>query len=342
MRARADAAVGQKVTALHGPWPGPASSAALGARGAPVACLAVPHAPGGEATLPLLASASLDGSLAVWNLGRVVRGGGSGGGEQVLEGGAGAAPSSGEPSPGLGLPGAAAARCLFLSASAAALVSGGADGRVRLYDVAGGRLVSSLLCHSRAVRAVRLLQSGLGGGLGGDRELVASGGADGAVCVWDPRAPGAAAAVRLAGPRGHAAPVSCVVEVGGLLATAGHDHDVLCWDLREPHAPALRLQGPQGAVFALHVAAPAPAPPIGTDVESGPGCGPSSAAALPRLLAASKDGAVREWAVGGAGGTACRVFGAAAGAGPPLVAFAATEGGFFAATLANALYLWAL
>jgi WD40 repeat protein len=56
------------------------------------------------------------------------------------------------------------------------VASGGVDGTVRWWEVAGGRLLATVQGHSGLVRAVAL---------SGDGRLVASGGVDGTVRLWE-------------------------------------------------------------------------------------------------------------------------------------------------------------
>ena len=111
--------------------------------------------------------------------------------------------------------GTAPAYTLEASPDGAWLAAAGADGVVRLWEVASGRLVQSLEGHSGAVQAVAWSDDG----------RLASASLDGTVRVWGPD--GELAAV-LAGHEGAAKGVAWLD--GGSLATLGDDGTVRTWD----------------------------------------------------------------------------------------------------------------
>lgn len=194
----------------------------------------------------------------------------------------------------------AAVRCVAAApagaASAGALAAGDVAGRVAWWDAAradAGPLLVWADAHAAAVHAV----AAAGGRAAGRALLVASAGADGAVRLWDPRAPrrpAAEFAARSSEPWAVALPPA---PAPPLLAAGYASGAVALWDLRAAAAP---LGGPQR------------------------GAGPAGVAALaagPRwLLAGHVDGALScgriDGATATAAGPAMELERAAAGAGP--------------------------
>lgn len=128
------------------------------------------------------------------------------------------------------------ALCWTGGGSGGMLVSGGWDHSVRLWDVGASRAVATYN-GSKAVYAVAAApgsSSGGGGGAGG--HVIAFGGAEGALRVWDARAKGEALSVR-----GYAAGGAWVSGLawrpdggGHHVASASHDGSLRLWDLRTP------------------------------------------------------------------------------------------------------------
>ena len=117
----------------------------------------------------------------------------------------------------------------WLQGGSSAAVTASWDRSLRLWDLESGKETRAPLYATKAVHALDAQRCGSGG-------LVATGGVDPAVQLWDVRAAGSTAgAVRLAG---HTAWVSCVawadahVGAGHLLASSSHDGSVKVWDVR--------------------------------------------------------------------------------------------------------------
>ncbi|MBK1649326.1 NACHT and WD40 repeat domain-containing protein [Rhabdochromatium marinum] len=162
------------------------------------------------------------------------------------------------------------------------LASGGADGRVLLWDPASGRELHRLEGHGGLVRALVVAPNGA---------WLASGGDDGRVRLWDPAS--GRELHRLAG-HGDSVTALAVAPDGAWLASSGADGWVGLWDPasgQELH----RLEGHGGSVRALAVA------PDGAWVASGGADGsvrlwdPASGRELHRL--AGHGGLVRALAV---------------------------------------------
>jgi WD40 repeat protein len=105
-----------------------------------------------------------------------------------------------------------------LSADDKTLVSGGHDGRVRLWDVGDKRLRAALVGHTRIVWAVAITPDG---------KIAASGGDDRAVKLWDVRA-----GDLLATLSGHGGRVTALAFTpdGNTLASTGGDNRLRFWD----------------------------------------------------------------------------------------------------------------
>jgi WD40 repeat protein len=120
------------------------------------------------------------------------------------------------------------------------IVSGGADGTVRVWDPAGVPLGAPLTGHDGWVSAVAVGQVG-------GRDIIVSGGGDGAVRVWD------AAGVPLGAPlRGHDRVVNSVV-IGqlsgrGVVVSGSYDGTVRIWEPPQTLLHKLALLQP---VYAL-------------------------------------------------------------------------------------------
>ena len=181
------------------------------------------------------------------------------------------------------------------------VVTGGDDGRVRVWDPAtAGAAPLELGSHDGRVRAVAVLPDG----------RVVTGGDDGRVRVWDPAAAGAAP---LELDR-HDGPVSAVAVLpDGRVVTGGDDGRVLVWDPATPGAGPVELgrhDGPVRAVAVLpdgrvvtggddgRVRVWDPAAPGAAPVELGRHDGwVRAVAVLPdgRVVTGGDDGRVRVW-----------------------------------------------
>ena len=196
------------------------------------------------------------------------------------------------------------------------LAVGHADGRVRLWDVQERRMDASLAGHSSAVTCLAFDDDCGGGGGYGEGEdgagasgnLLASGGADTDVVVWD-----VGAESGLCRLRGHAAPVTAVCFVisgGGGSSAAARESAALL-------AAAASAKNPGAAASSARLLASSSA---------------SSSACSSALLVASaaKDGCVRLWHLAAGGACVCTV---ATGSGelwalsPAPVSFSSFAGG---------------
>jgi len=173
----------------------------------------------------------------------------------------------------------------FAAAEARPLLAvGHADGRVRLWDVPERRMDASLAGHSSAVTCLAFDddcggdgEAGEGGASGGN--LLASGGADTDVVVWD-----VGSEAGLCRLRGHAAPVTAVCfVVSGLLGSSGS-----------------AAADESAALLAAAASAKNPARPPAS---------PAASSFSPALLVASaaKDGCVRLWHLAAGGACVCTV-----------------------------------
>jgi WD40 repeat protein len=225
-------------------------------------------------------------------------------------------------------PGAAAAASVFAAAApGGAVATACADGAVRLWDVASGKLMQELRGHADAVTCLTWAPPPAA-------LLLASGSLDGTARCWAPTTAGAAALAARAVLGGHEGRVSALAFVADgarlLLATAdAASHSVRLWDLGPaaasgeilPDPPCLHVFAHGGLVAALAAA-------------------PSPGGAL--LASAAADGGVRVWAA--AEGTSVADFkwgpGPATLAGflppPPLGAHGSDSGPFAAPLLLTA------
>jgi WD40 repeat protein len=120
------------------------------------------------------------------------------------------------------------------------VVSGGDDGKVRVWDLEGGASPIELVGHRGIVRALAVLPGG----------RVVSGGDDRRILVWDPDADGAHA-IELGH---HGLQVRAVAAMpDGRVVTGGDDWRVLLWDPRRVGVPPIGLNGHRGMIRALAV-----------------------------------------------------------------------------------------
>jgi len=103
----------------------------------------------------------------------------------------------------------------------ARVLTGGRDGTVRLFDLAGGELLETLMGHSSWVQAVRFL------GDGPTEALTA--GSDGRILRWDL----ASGAVTAEMEQGEAVRALAVSADAGLACAAGSSGTVVIWDLAD-------------------------------------------------------------------------------------------------------------
>ena len=171
---------------------------------------------------------------------------------------------------------------VHLNAARPLLAVGHADGRVRLWDVAERRMDASLAGHSSAVTCLAFDddcgggQEGAGGASG---NLLASGGADTDVVVWDVGAE--AGLFRL---RGHAAPITAVCFVVCSSGSSSSESAALL-------AAAASARNPAAAAASASKLL-------------------SSSSSFPSALlvaSASKDGCVRLWHLAAGGACVCTV-----------------------------------
>jgi hypothetical protein len=138
------------------------------------------------------------------------------------------------------------------------LYSAGDDGTLAAWDACVGVCVARAPAPHAGAAVSALAASGC------SAWLLASGGSDNAVRVWDPRAGLATPALSL--PDAHAGEVFSVAWLDGgsggdahahthasehTLASGGGDEAVRLWDCRQPGGALLELEGGAGSVFAL-------------------------------------------------------------------------------------------
>ena len=118
------------------------------------------------------------------------------------------------------------------------LVSAGADGDIKIWDVASGQLLRTLKGHRRSVNAVAVSPDG---------KLLASAGNERDVFLWDP-----ASGKRLGALAGHSYDVYALAfsPDGRWLASAGRDHSIILWDLNTRRL-ARRFAGHDDSVLSL-------------------------------------------------------------------------------------------
>ncbi len=154
-----------------------------------------------------------------------------------------------------------------------AVLSGGNDGTIRLWDVAGSPSTTTaarltLHGHSGAVRAIAHVDVA-------GRPLAVSGGEDGTVRIWD-LAEGLADGHELRGHAGAVTAATCLlVDRTAVAVTAGDDGTLRTWDIelgREYGRPLLGHTGPVHALACLDSEQPPPA-----------------------VVSAGEDGTVRLW-----------------------------------------------
>jgi WD40 repeat protein len=131
-------------------------------------------------------------------------------------------------------------RCLAFSANGQILASGSADKTVRLWSVAGERLLNTLEGHRGPVNCLAISPDG--------RSLV-SGGKDGTGILWN--LPSAKTAIRL---KGHDQMILCLAisPDGRVLATGSADSVIQLWSLPDGQSCGM-LDGHSASVLALAV-----------------------------------------------------------------------------------------
>jgi ribosome biogenesis protein YTM1 len=213
--------------AWRGGAPGGAPEAVATLAGHAAAVEAAAVGPGGG----LAATGGWDGQLLLWRWGEALLES-AGAGAPAADGAAAAArkrrraaaPPPEEAAAGAlgGHTGCVAALCW---AAPDALISGSWDASVRRWDPEVGAAADALH-HDKAVHAVAAAP-------GGDGRLVAFGGAERALRLWDARTGGAAVGVR--GLASHSAWVSALAwhpDSAHALLSASHDGSAKLWDLR--------------------------------------------------------------------------------------------------------------
>lgn len=108
--------------------------------------------------------------------------------------------------------------CADLAPDGKVAASGGADGAVRLWDVASGQVTEQLSGHAGAVSALEFSPDG---------RVLASGGADRTIRLWSPRT--GAELRTLSGHQGEVASVRFSRD-SRMLVSASHDRTVRLWD----------------------------------------------------------------------------------------------------------------
>ncbi len=131
--------------------------------------------------------------------------------------------------------------------SGAVLASGGHNGSVRLWNVASRSELAVLKGHGRSVRSALFDPSVLSVTFDPSGAVLASGGADGSMRLWD-----VASCSELARLQGHDGSVLSVAydPSGAVLASGGDDGSVRLWDVAARSALA-RLQGHGRSVFSV-------------------------------------------------------------------------------------------
>lgn len=301
-----------KDDATH-PYGAAGTSSEGGSRGAGWCACILPHPgrvwalsarPGGEAAVPLLASACADGRVRLYHAGEALAGSNTAGGQ--AEGGA-----AGTDGPGLCFirhtlgSHDGDAYAVVLHPREPLCLSAGYDGTVRLYDLFTGVHLRSLVGHARAVTAAAFNGAG---------NLVASGGKDASIRFWDLRS--GLCIKTLGAPLGEVSSVDLAPN-GVHLLSSSRDNAIRIWDVRSTR-PLRSLKGHQNtarnfvrAAFARGGGLASSGSEDGAvylwDVESG-----QLAARLPGhsdvvyearwcdtlslLASASHDGVVRTWA----------------------------------------------
>ena len=230
---------------------------------------------------------------------------------------------------GAGTPAPTAVRCLQMDSWGRFLVSGSADGFVRLWDIEKESCIGALQCHAAAVRGARFK--------GGNNNRIVSCSNDRTACLSDPRAGGGSSSVgggvakQAKAPfppgsggggsvgamlrfHGHAAPVTCVCEGSEgdpVFFTGSSDTRILVWDARTAKRPMWTWQGHRDTVVAIRN--------FGSEI----------------VVSAGQDGSVCEWDV--PSGRLTRKHECDA----PIITAESTDlGDFVVATWAQHLHFW--
>ncbi|KAI9928462.1 hypothetical protein AWENTII_008196 [Aspergillus wentii] len=118
-----------------------------------------------------------------------------------------------------------------------ALVTGGSDSNIRIWDIDTKSIIRTLKGHSSTVRCLQIING----------KTLISGSRDTTIRIWDLTSPSPEPILVL---EGHSATVKCVQAHEDLLVSGSYDHDARIWNIHTGECLHV-LKGHQGQIFEL-------------------------------------------------------------------------------------------